>query len=169
MQKQQSILGKTAKAFLVSSRQENYNLLLDMIKQARHDLVIFSHSFDGKLYDTAEFTDSLRKISLDNKNSRVRILLQELDFLVKHGHQVIELARRLPTYIEIRHANPRFEHVNTCYAIVDHKGVITRSDAYRYDAKVDYHDPKLALELTKQFDDMWEQSEPSTEMQRLHI
>ena len=169
MDKEQKILGKSAVPFLIDSRKENYHVLLDMISQARQDLAIFSHNLDGPLYDTSEFVDSIRKLSLDNKNSKVRILIQELDFMIKHGHRLVELARRLPTSIEIRHANSRFEHVNSCYSIVDHKGVILRNDAYRFDARADYHDPRLALELTKQFDEMWEQSEPSTEMQRLHI
>jgi hypothetical protein len=169
MDKEKKILGKTAAPFLISSRKENCDTLLDMLRQAHQDLVIFSHNLDGPLYDTSEFTDTVRKLSLDNKNSKVRILIQELDFLIKHGHRIVELARRLPTSIEIRHADSRFEHVNTCYSIVDHKGVILRNDAYRFDAKADYHDPRLALELTKQFDEMWEQSEPSTEMHRLHI
>lgn len=169
MEKDQYILGKSAKPFLVSSRQDNYDILLEMIKQARHEVVIFSHNLDGQLYDTSEFIDGIRNISLDNSHSMIRILTQELDFIIKHGHRLIELARRLPTSIEIRQANARFDHVNTCFSIVDHKGVILRNDTYRYDAKVDFHDPRMAMELEKQFNEMWEQSEPSMEMHRLHI
>ena len=169
MGKQQPTLGKTAKPFLVSSRQENYDLLFDMIGQSQHDLFVFSHNFDGALYDTNELTERLRKLLLNNKNSHARILVQDMNFLVKHGHRIVELGRRLPTSIEIREANKRFEHVNTCYAVADNHGVILRTDAFRFDAKIDYHDPRLAKDLLKQFNEMWEQSEPSTEMQRLHI
>lgn len=169
MEKQQKILGTTAEPFLISSRKENYDVLLDMLKQASQQLVIFSHNLDGQLYDTSEFIDTIRKLSLDNKHSQVRILIQELDFLIKHGHRLIELSRRLPTSIEIRKTDHRFEQLNSCYAIVDNKGVVLRNDSFRFDAKADYHDPRLAKELTKQFNEMWEQSEPSLEMQRLHI
>ena len=169
MEKQQLTLGKTSKSFLVSSRQENYDLLFDMIGQSQHDLFVFSHNFDGALYDTNELAERLRKLLLNNKNSHARILVQDMNFLVKHGHRIVELGRRLPTSIEIREANKRFEHVNTCYAVADNHGVIFRTDAFRFDAKIDYHDPRLAKDLLKQFNEMWEQSEPSTEMQRLHI
>ena len=169
MKNEQNTLGKTANPFLVSSRQENYDVLLDMIKQSHHDVIIFSHSLDGQLYDTSEFAENLRQLSLDNKHSKIRVLIQELDFIIKNGHRLVELARRLPTSIEIRKANSRFENVNSNFAIIDHQGVILRNDAYRYDAKVDYHDPRLAKELTKQFNEMWDHSEPSMEMQRLHI
>ena len=169
MEKEQHILGKTAKPFLISSRKENYSLLLDMLNQAQQDVVIFSHSLDGQLYDTTEFIDALRQLALNNKDSQSRILIQEMDFLVKNGHRIIELARRLPTSIEIRKVNHQFDHINTSYAIVDRKGIVLRNDAYRYDAKVDFHDPRLAKDLLKQFNEMWEQSEPSMEMQRLHI
>src|SRR5210317_1197262 len=161
MEKQQPILGKTAKPYLISSRQENYDLLFDMLGQAQHNLFIFSHNFDGALYDTNEFIERLRHLLLNNKNSMARILVQDMNFLVKHGHRIVELARRLPTSIEIREANKRFEHVNTCYAVADNHGVIFRTDAFRFDAKIDYHDPRLAKDLLKQFNDMWEQSEPS--------
>ena len=169
MDKEQHILGNTAKPFLISSRKENYSLLLDMLNQAQQDVVIFSHSLDGQLYDTTEFIEALRQLALNNKHSQSRILIQEMDFLVKNGHRIIELARRLPTSIEIRKVNHQFDHINTSYAIVDRKGIVLRNDAYRYDAKVDFHDPRLAKDLLKQFNEMWEQSEPSMEMQRLHI
>jgi len=59
MKNEQTTLGKTANPFLVSSRQENYDVLLDMIKQSHHDVIIFSHSLDGQLYDTSEFAENL--------------------------------------------------------------------------------------------------------------
>jgi hypothetical protein len=162
-------LGKTSAPFLISSRQENYDLLLNMLQQAQQSLSIFSYNFDGQLYNTSEFISSLRSLSLDNRNSQVRILIQDMNFLVKHSHRVIELSRRLPTSFEIRESGPQFEHLNSCYSILDGRGVILRSDAMRYDAKVDFHDPRLAKELLKQFNEIWDQSEPSPEIQRLHI
>ena len=169
MDKQDKIIGKTAKPYLISSRQENYDVFLDMLKQAHQELIIFSHSFDGQLYDTSEWIEALRQLALNNKHTQTRILIQEMDHLIKNGHRIIELSRRLPTSIEIRKANSRFENVNTNFYVIDQHGVIMRNDAYRYDAKVDYHDPRLARDLLKQFNEMWEQSEPSMEMQRLHI
>ncbi|MGD9391246.1 MAG: hypothetical protein PVG18_12310 [Thioalkalispiraceae bacterium] len=162
-------LGETSDSFMINTRQENHDVLLQMITQAQHSLSMFSHNLDATLYDTGQYLAALKQLSLNNKHSKVRILIRDIDFITKHGHRFIELARRLPSSIEIRQTSSEYEHIITAYSIVDDRGIILRNDALRYEAKVNFNDPMLARDLLKQFNEIWNQSEPSQEMQRLHI
>lgn len=169
MQLDKLVLATDSESFLVSSRQENHDALLSMLKQAKQSLDIYSHNLDGSLYDTHDFTEALKRLSLKNKATKIRVLLKDIDYINKHGHRLVELARRLPTFIEIRHVSSEFEHITSSYAVVDNRGIIFRNDALRFDAKVNFNDPMLARDLAKQFNTIWEQSNPSQEMRSLHI
>lgn len=169
MQLETLTLARDSESFLISSRQENHDALLAMVKQAKQSLEIYSHNLDGVLYDTAEYLAALKQLSLNNKVSKIRILLRDIDYISKNGHRLIELARRLPTFVEIRQTSSNFDHIISCYSIVDNRGVIFRNDALRFEAKVNFNDPLLARDLLKQFNTIWEQSEPSQEMRSLHI
>lgn len=162
-------LASDSEDFLISSRQENYDALLSMLKQARQSLAIYSHNLDGSLYDTSEFIEALKQLSLNNKVSTIRVLLRDIDYISRHGHRFVELARRLPSFIEIRQTSSDFDHIISCYSIVDKRGIIFRGDALRYEARVNFNHPLVARDLLKQFDTIWEQSESSQEMRNLHI
>ena len=162
-------LGEDKEPFMISSRQDNYDALLAMLNQAHQSLDIYSHNLDGSLYDTSECLTAIKQLSLNNKKAGVRILLRDVDYITKHGHRFVELARRLPSSLEIRRISSDFEHIISCYSIIDDRGVIFRNDAMRFEAKACFNDPLLARDLHKQFNEIWNQSEPSQEMRSLHI
>jgi len=162
-------LAEDSEAFMIDSRQDNHDALLAMVKQARHSLEIYSHNLDGSLYDTSEFVSAIKQLSLNGNLSKVRVLLRDLDHITRHGHRVVELGRRLPSFLEIRQVNSDFEHIISCYSIVDHRGIIFRNDALRYEAKVNFNDPLLSRDCLQQFNEIWNQSDPSQEMRNLHI
>lgn len=162
-------LAEDSEPFMISSRQDNHDALLAMLKQAHQSLDIYTHNLDASLYDTAEYLAALKQLSLNGRNSKTRILIRDIDYISKHGHRFIELARRLPSFIEIRQISSDFDHIISCYSIIDNRGIIFRNDALRYEAKVSFNDPLLARDSLKQFDKIWNQSERSQEMRSLHI
>jgi len=162
-------LAKDDEEFLINSRQNHHDALLSMLQQAHLSLDIYSYNLDGSLYDTDEYLTAIKQLSLNSKNSKIRILLKDTDYVNKHGHRFVTFARRLPSFMEIRQVNSDFEHIISCYSIVDERGIIFRSDALRYEAKINFNGPLLARELLKQFNQIWNHSEPSQEMRSLHI
>ena len=148
---------------------EHYAMALDMLRSTRRSVHIFSRRLDGKLYDTREFAETLAQLASRQPRVRFRILLQEVDPLIKYGHRLIELARRLTTAIEIRAVHPDYRHYNEAFMVFDERRIIHRTLADRYEGIANDNDPDLARKLLDFFTEVWEVSQVDPNLRRLHL
>ncbi len=148
---------------------EHYARVLDMLRSTRRSVHIFSRRLDGKLYDTREFAETVARLASRQPRVRFRILLQEVDPLIKYGHRLIELARRLTTAIEIRAVHPDYRHYNEAFMVFDERRIIHRTLADRYEGIANDNDPDLARKLLDFFTEVWEVSQVDPNLRRLHL
>jgi hypothetical protein len=99
----------------------------------------------------------------------VRILVQDSGRAVREGHRLIELSRRLPTFIEIRNPHPDHRNVIATFLVAEDRAVLYRKQADRYDGWTDLDAPLDARQLLKTFDEIWNRATPDPEMRRLGI
>lgn len=76
--------------------------LISIIQQSRRYLHILSESLHPNLYDDESICAALSAFVRQNPNSHLRILVHDPVYLVKHGHKMMPLIRRLPSKISIR-------------------------------------------------------------------
>ncbi len=150
-------------------RAEHYTMALDMLRATRRTVHVFSRRLDGKLYDTREFAETVARLASRQPRVRFRILLQEIDPLIKYGHRLIELARRLTTAIEIRAVHPDYRHYNEAFMVFDERRIIHRTLADRYEGIANDNDPDLARKLVNFFTEVWEVSQVDPNLRRLHL
>lgn len=75
------------------------------VAQARHcrrELAILSPTLDRRVFNNEDFSAAVRTLLRRGRHSRVRILVQDVRAIVEYGHGLLELARRLPSGIEMR-------------------------------------------------------------------
>jgi len=77
-------------------------LAIAQARQCRRELAVLSPHLDRAVFDNEEFFAALRKLLRESRRSRVRVLLQNSRAVVQQGHGLVELARRLPSRIELR-------------------------------------------------------------------
>lgn len=162
-------IGEQTGELTINDRQENYQALLNMIDKGRRSLHIYSRYLDGKLYDRQEFNTAIRRLANRHPQSQVRILLRDIEPLVKHGHRLIELSRHLSSSMEIRVIHKDFAEYNESFFIVDQRAVLHRKLADRYEGIINYNDPALARYLLHHFNEVWEQSQVPTDARRLYL
>jgi len=162
-------LGDESQSMILDGSADNYGVALTMLQQTRRDVAILSRQMDGRLYDTAEFAQALSQLASHHPRCRVRVLLKEVEPLVKYGHRIIELSRRLSSTIGIRTIHENYREYNDAFMVFDERGVIKRRYADRYEGSANFNDPKQARELLSFFDEVWNISEPDPNMRRLHI
>ncbi len=148
---------------------EHYAMALDMLRATHRSVHIFSRRLDGKLYDTREFAETVARLASRQPRVHFRILLQEIDPLIKYGHRLIELARRLTTAIEIRAVHPDYRHYNEAFMVFDERRIIHRTLADRYEGIANDNDPDLARKLLNFFTEVWEVSQVDPNLRRLHL
>ncbi len=154
------VLGTTKDELLCLGAEENQAVSLAMTQQAEFYLDILSYDLDPPIYDTDEFCQQVENLALRSRHSRVRILLHQPQKVVQRGHLLIYLGRRLGSLIQFRQLAPIYQNQVETFMLVDKIAFMHREfrDALRITAN--FCDGKRVKELTKLFNQYWEDSEP---------
>jgi hypothetical protein len=150
------ILGKTAHPVLLRSESEFRNVSCDLVDQARFSLKIWSPMLDHKLYDTTQFQEVASRLARRNKRTDIQILIYDSHRVVKNGHVLLELARRLSSSIQMRLVHPDYRQMNHEYLVVDDFGIIYRLDYEIYEGFTNYYDKTEGNRLRREFARAWE-------------
>ena len=162
-------LGVESQSLILDGSADNYGVALAMLQQTGRTVSILSRQMDGRLYDTAEFIQALSQLATQHPRCQIRLLIKEVEYLVKYGHRIIELSRHLSSTIGIRTIHEDYREYNEAFMVFDERGVIKRRYADRYEGTANFNDPKQARELLSFFDEVWNISEPDPNLRRLHI
>lgn len=162
-------LGEHNTDITIDTSEDNLAAVLRLVGQGGRSLDIFSRDLEPRIYDNADFADAVRSLAIKTRDMHVRILVIEPDFIIKHGHRLIELARRLTSHMEIRKVHEDYCNNPEAYLVVDKRGLLHRKLASRYEAVVNFNNPMSATELHNQFSEMWDRSKQYMDFKRLYI
>jgi hypothetical protein len=154
---------------ILTTSQENRVAALELVREARMSMALFTHDLDPIIYDTQEFVDAVQELALRSRHSRIRIVVIDPSVAIKDGHRLIELGRRLTSFIEFRTPSQEYAKRSDSFLLIDESGLLYRPLADRYEG---FADPDNAFETRsrlREFDALWEQSEPEPEFRRLGL
>ena len=163
------VLGTTDHAFEVDRAEALREVLLALTTQARRTVDIVSRHLDPTLLDRDDFIDALKAVALGSSRAQIRVLVLDPAPVVSHGHQLVELAQRLSSFIQIRVPAPEHREFNEAWLVADKLGYAHRRFSDRFEAMVNFHDPRLATHLTNRFDELWQRASPDPNLRRLHL
>jgi hypothetical protein len=163
------LLKKDAQAVAIDSSEACRVAALSMARQAARGIDIVSRHLDPQMYDNREFCEAVSQLVVGSRRARVRALVRHTDPVVKGGHQLVALAQRLSSFIEIRVPAREYDDYNAAFLLVDGAGLIYRMLSDRYEATVSFNDPRRAQDLGRQFEEMWQTAAPDTNLRRAHL
>lgn len=140
-----------------------------LAKRAHREIRIFSKNLDPKIYDNDEFAQLLLELGRSHPYAEINILVKNPHLLVQNGHKLLHLYHHLPSRIQMRSLNDSIKTLHTEFMLVDQAGILYNQSNDRYAGYAVNHAPREALDLTGNFDDMWEHSEPDPELRSLPI
>ncbi len=82
---------------------------------------------------------------------------------------MVQLWRRLTSKIEIRRPHPDYIEHPESFLLVDETGYLHHRFYTGYEAMVDFNSPLETRRLSGFFKEVWEQSEPDSDLRDLHI
>lgn len=162
-------LGDTDAELRVATSTDNRHAALALTEQAKRSLHIFTRDLDAPVYDQPPFIQAVSALATRSRYSRILILLQSSERAVKNGHRLIELSRRLSSFIELRKPHHDFREYNQAFLIADEVGLLRRPIADRYDGMLNFKAPLAAREYLDFFTQVWERSEADPDLRQLHI
>jgi hypothetical protein len=162
-------LGEDHEALAIEGLEDNIAVVDAMASQARRTFDLFTRDLEPRLYDREPFYQALRQLATSSRNAEVRVLIMDSDRIVKQGHRLINLGRRLSTYIKFRRVAEDYREIPYSFLVADVRGYLYRSLAIEYRGEADFHNPYRAKELAREFEDIWQHSQPDPNLRQLHI
>lgn len=153
----------------LSSRDEVKVMNIALTQKCSRSIDIISKNLDPSIFDTVEFIEAVKQLSISSKFTRIRILIKDSDPMTKKGHRIIELLQQLTSSIEVRIISEEYKTYHEAFSLYDGKGVIYLRYADRYEGFANFDRPRLASELLNFFNEVWERSTPDSNLRRLYI
>ena len=165
------ILGETKEEINAETLEENQSAAIEMIRQARYSIDIFTQDLDKEIYNNKEIEISIFNLAKRHPNTRIRILLQDSKKAVQHGHCLIRLAQSLTSSVFIHKPSREYKDEQCAFMVVDKVGLMHRITAENrnYNTSIDFMAPRRASKLSDFFTEVWEHSTPDVQTRRLYV
>ncbi len=157
------ILGETDQSFTCTTKEENQQFAIAMIQQTELYLDILSPDFEPAIYDNDSCYEAIENLALRSRHSQIRILLHDGRKPAQRGHKIIQLAKRLSGLIQFRNIPDIYRNKTDTFLIADRIGIIQRTEA-PLKSKVHFKNWPKIKPILKDFNDIWEESEPNPEV-----
>ncbi|MEO0437829.1 MAG: GNAT family N-acetyltransferase [Pseudomonadota bacterium] len=145
------------------------DLVVAQASLARRELRILSPRLDRTAFEQQDLYSAIRRLLQRGRMSRIQIIVQDVASLVSRGHGMLELARRLPSAVEMRTLKEHPQWNGDTLVIRDRDSVLTRSAGDQAAAFYRPHDRARAKTAVSRFDDLWNASAVSPEFRSLSI
>jgi predicted GNAT family N-acyltransferase len=144
-------------------------LATQLVAGANRQLRIFSPCLDHEVFDRKSMVDAVSALARNSRYCDIRILICDSRPIVKLGHRLLTLARRLPSSIHIQKLAKHPDLPTDSFVIRDSNGIIYKPlDADREG----FYEPDSAATAKRfidQFDELWHRSTPDRELRSLGL
>jgi len=162
-------LGQTNHIIHVERIEENRRAALAIAQQSVRTLHIVSHDLDPLIYDNTDFINAVRTVAVSGRRAKITMLINDSRKIITQGHRLIELARHLSSFIEIRKTTPGLRETNEAYIIGDETALLYRQFGKCYDGFANFNDKRKCRQTLNNFKGVWGKSQPDPELRRLYI
>lgn len=162
------------------TEQEEYKQVLDgeeafkeaadtLIEHCEKQLCLFTYDLDHKLFDNLQWIESVSQRLRKHPSHSFRILVHDSYRAEKMGHRLVDLARRLPSYVQIRKIPRDYGENKESFLIADGMHILYRK--YYEDYRGFLHIKAIPLAQQKQsyFDEVWERGKEPTSLRQLSL
>lgn len=136
---------------------------------ARREALIISSDLQAPLYDQEPFLLELRRLAISSRRAKIQILVRDIDPIIKRGHRLLELAARLPSFIEIRRLAPEDSQYEQCFLLVDRAAYLWQQSSGSRLGELSYDAGVRGRQLAAEFLELWERGAPDPNLRRLAL
>lgn len=164
----QRLLGQHGGRFSVPDLAD---AVLDLVGQCERQLLIFCYDLDKSLFDRSELIDVVSRLARKSRYTQIRLLVVDTKSMVKRGHGMLNLARRLSSKIEIRKTTADLRDLPEAFVIADNRGLLgyDLQNSEANNAWADYNNKPSAEALAAEFDSLWQRASHDRELKILGI
>lgn len=143
--------------------------IAELAESARQEVLILSADLQAHLYDQAPFLAAVRRLATSGGRASIRVLVRDVDPAIKNGHRLVELARRLTSFIEIRRLAVQDVNLETCFMLVDRRAFLWQPTSAGRAARLARQARRQGRDLAQLFQEYWDRSESDPNLRRLWL
>lgn len=133
-------------------------------------LYLVTQRLEPELYNHADIHEHLAALSSSNRNTDIRIIAHDTRVAANQGHFLINLAQKLPTFVQIRTTvTPAHRHFRESWLLADDGAYLRLRNPDRYEGYYEIDNKLECRSYRQQFIDMWEACEPDQNTRRLSL
>ncbi|MEE4381630.1 MAG: GNAT family N-acetyltransferase [Pseudomonadales bacterium] len=125
--------------------------LLDLVRHARHELLLFSPDLDPLLFGDGELVEAVSAFARRHPRARMEILVHDVRRMVRDGHRLLTLVRRLPSSLRIRVVDPDMQDREDSFLLGDRTGLVVLPRATIAEGFANANDAPLARQYADTF------------------
>jgi predicted GNAT family N-acyltransferase len=167
---QTRVLGQADSLFKLEAPRVQRHAVATLAKQTRREMRLLSPDLEPILYDQEPFLEQVSRLAIDRRGRLpVRILLIDAEPVLRRGHRLVELSRKLSSAIQIRAVPEEFTAQCDYFLLTDERGYCLRRYAAPRTMLLDFNDAAAVRRMQRDFDKIWEQGAVHTDLRRLHL
>lgn len=161
---------EVSSSIVLSGRSDCREAARTLILGSVGRVYLVTQRLEAELYNDQDIYDHLSALATSNRNTDIRIIAHDTRVAANQGHQLIHLAQRLPSFVQIR-LTVTTEHRNfrESWLIADDSAYMRIRNPERYEG---YYELDNKLECRSYYDDfieMWEACEQDRNTRRLSL
>lgn len=140
-----------------------------LVQSARRYICILSPGLDHAAFDSETLSQALSTLARRSRQTQVRILIADSRDVVNRGHRLLQLARRLPSAIQMQKIVEHPEWKGETVVIRDRDGVLFKPAGSGNDG---FYEPSSRASTQRHlelFDELWRFSEEDPELRSLRL
>lgn len=137
-----------------------HEALLEVAKQAHHELAFAAPALDAALWNGAAMRESLGHLIARQPRNRIRIVLVDTEHMLTTCERLVDLARRFSDLLMIRRVGEPHLGLSEMFAIADQRSIVVQRDVRLVEATLDVESPRAAAPYVQRFEEIWQASEP---------
>lgn len=142
---------------------------VELCLSASRYICIMSPDLDHAAFDNSAIVDALSALARVSRQTQVRILVSDTRKIVAQGHQLLQLARRLPSTVHIQKLAEHPDWNHETVVIRDRDGVLYKPGGSEHNA---FYEPDSRASTSRHlvlFEELWRHSAKDTELRTLHL
>ena len=160
--------GTPDKDIRLHDTQEVTKAIIKLSESALKSIKIFTPDLEHKLYDNDNFRETLLNFARGNRHANIQILVADISHAVQHGHQLIRLAQKISTAMQIKITPEEYTETNISFILIDQSDFIFKSNSNNVNA-IQCNCKNRANKLLEYFTPAWNQAETTPHSQQFHI
>ncbi len=145
------------------------SVALDITEQAQKELRILSYQLDPRIFDNDDYHRLVSQLARKSRYTDIRILVVDPAPLVKRGHRLLTLQRRLSSNILIRKTSANPHDIKDNLIIADHTGMLCQSIKEPEKIWGNYYNRPVVQTYIDQYDDLWQRAKEDKDLRQLEI